>query len=490
MNIAELKKIIKEQQEEELQLPPAAVKTKPSRCEWPEYWNNIWIQSQEKGSVNAFPNSFEEQKELLFDFSEGEFNDCLYNNQQEAIDILLLLLASVAKDPFLWTEVVQTISLKLYKILYPLEKTPASRMAEQELFELLMRRIATIASLPFSTPWRDILKRSVSANPILKSATKVVVRKTAEQAAAQAAKQTLKQTGKRAAATMANTLIVAVAGVPEIAMLSAEYLSPEALRSSEYQSMLVKDLILTHRRMLLDRRKNKYFDPDNFELHSDRVLQQVINVLENTLEGSNHKYIIYVPEKTGNVDDAETDFIGTSTADFNTPSSRQFEEAKRLFSLVSNKSLSLFFAAMEVGWNPLGRDLSILEQTSKTLGMQIDQDQLAYFQIYFNVSQKAVKENKILPRSPWIKEDRNIVLVDEKLSGGQRKEIKVTDYIFGADEETSRTAAYDPISIVTLFGGYEGMPQRDELAYWMKSNYFNLIDTIKKAYAEKNSREL
>ncbi len=84
MNIAELKKIIKEQQEEELQLPPAAVKTKPSRFEWHEYWNNIWIQSQEKGSVNAFPNSFKVLKKLQFDFSEGEFKDCFYNKQQEA----------------------------------------------------------------------------------------------------------------------------------------------------------------------------------------------------------------------------------------------------------------------------------------------------------------------------------------------------------------------------------------------------------------------
>ena len=182
--------------------------------------------------------------------------------------------------------------------------------------------------------------------------------------------------------------------------------------------------------------------------------------------------------------------MGTSTADFNTDFSKKFAEAKRRFSLIPNKSLSLFFDAMEMGWNPLGDDNTRLQEMSGHLKIPIDQDELAYFQTYVNVAQRAAdpKNPKILPRSPWIKEDKTIVLIDERLSGGERKEIRVTDYSFGADEETSSTTAYDPISIVTLFGGYEGMPQRDELAYWMKLNYFDLLDRIKKAYSEKNSR--
>ena len=498
MNISELKKIIKEQQEETeepgLELPSAAEKTGPSRCQWPQYWNNLWTQSQEAGSTQAFPKSFDEQKKLLFDFSEGEFDDCLYNNQQEAVDVIMLLLTTIAKDPFLWTEVLQTNARKLFNFLYPGELATTRlgiRMAEQELFKLLMKRIATIAKSPFNVPWKSILSRSKMMNPILKSATRVAVVGAGEEVAKQTLKRRLnRETGKTALRTMANPLIVAVAGVPDIAILAAEYLSPEALRSSEYQSMLVKDLILMHRRMYLDRKRNPYYNPDDFDLHSDSVLQKIIRSLENTLEGANYKYIIYVPEKTGNVDDAETDFMGTSTADFNTDFSKKFAEAKRRFSLIPNKSLSLFFDAMEMGWNPLGDDNTRLQEMSGHLKIPIDQGELAYFQTYVDVAQRAAdpKNPKILPRSPWIKEDRTIVLIDERLSGGERKEIRVTDYSFGGDEETSSTTAYDPISIVTLFGGYEGMPQRDELAYWMKLNYFDLLDRIKKAYSEKNSR--
>ena len=497
MNISDLKEIIKEQQEEvdepTLELPSATEKSGPSRCTWPEYWNNLWIQSQEVGSTQAFPESFDEQKKLLFDFSEGKFDDCLYNNQQEAIDVVILLAKTMVKDPFIWTEILQDRAAWLFNFLYPGELATTrlgKRMAEQELFELLMRRIATIARSPFNVPWKSILSRSKMMNPILKSATRVTVGRAGKEAAKQTAKQTLKQTGKTALRTMANTLIVAVAGVPDIAILAAEYLSPEALRSSEYQSMLVKDLILVHRRMYLDRKRNPYYNPDNFDLHSDSVLQKIIRGLEDTLEGTNYKYIIYVPEKTAKVGDSERDFMGHSTADFNTDFSKQFAEAKRRFSLIPNKSLSLFFDAMEMGWNPLGGNKARLQEMSDHLKIPIDLDELAYFQAYVDTAQRASdpKNPKILPRSPWIKEDRTIVLVDERLSGGERKEIRVTDYAFGADEETSSTTAYDPISIVTLFGGYEGMPQRDELAYWMKLNYFDLLDRIKKAYSEKNSR--
>jgi len=497
MNISELKKIIKEQQEETeepgLELPSAAEKTGPSRCQWPQYWNNLWVQSQEAGSTQAFPKSFDEQKKLLFDFSEGEFDDCLYNNQQEAVDVIVLLLTTIVKDPFLWTEVLQTNARRLFNFLYPGELATTRlgiRMAEQELFKLLMKRIATIAKSPFNVPWKSILNRSRMMNPIIKSAIRVAVGRAGKEAVKQTAKQTLKQAGKTAVKTMANTLIVAVAGVPDIAILAAEYLSPEALRSSEYQSMLVKDLILVHRRMYLDRKRNPYYNPDNFDLHSDSVLQKTIRGLEDTLEGTNYKYIIYVPEKTAKVGDSEKDFMGHSTADFNTDFSKQFAEAKRRFSLIPSKSLSLFFDAMEMGWNPLGGNNARLQEMSGYLKIPIDQDELAYFQTYVDVAQRAAdpKNPKILPRSPWIKEDGTIVLVDERLSGGERKEIRVTDYAFGADEETSSTTAFDPISIVTLFGGYEGMPQRDVLAYWMKLNYFDLLDRIKKAYSEKNSR--
>ena len=450
MNTSELKKIIKEQQEETeepgLELPSAAEKTGPSRCQWPQYWNNLWAQSQEAGSTQAFPKSFDEQKKLLFDFSEGEFDDCLYNNQQEAVDVIMLLLTT--KDPFLWTEVLQTNARKLFNFLYPGELATTRlgiRMAEQELFKLLMKRIATIAKSPFNVPWKSILSRSKMMNPILKSATRVAVVGAGEEVAKQTLKRRLNRETKKT-----------------------------ALKT----------------RMYLDRKRNPYYNPDDFDLHSDSVLQKIIRSLENTLEGANYKYIIYVPEKTGNVDDAETDFMGTSTADFNTDFSKKFAEAKRRFSLIPNKSLSLFFDAMEMGWNPLGDDNTRLQEMSGHLKIPIDQGELAYFQTYVDVAQRAAdpKNPKILPRSPWIKEDKTIVLIDERLSGGERKEIRVTDYSFGGDEETSSTTAYDPISIVTLFGGYEGMPQRDELAYWMKLNYFDLLDRIKKAYSEKNSR--
>jgi hypothetical protein len=496
MNISELERIIKEQEEElaaaEFQSPTE--QAGPSRCQWPQYWNNLWTQSSEQGIVAAHAElSFEDQKELLNSMSEGEFDDCLYNNQQEAIDLFLLLAKAIAADPFVWTEFLQGRAAWLFNFLYPGELAATRqgmRMAEQELFELLMRRIVTIAKSPFNIPWKSILSRSKTMNPILKSATRAAVGRAGQEAAKQTAKQALKQTGKRAVATLANTLVVAVAGVPDIAVLTAEYLSPEALRSSEYQSMLVKDLILTHRRMYLDRKRNEYYDPENFPLMSNRTLQKVIRVMEDSLEGTNYKYIIYVPAKTAKVDDQETTFFGAvSTADFAAPSSNKFEEAKRLFSLISKKSLSLFFDAMELGWSPLSGDNNRLRELAEYSGAPVDRDELAYFQMYIRISSQSANEGRIVARSPWIKQDRTIVLVDERLSGGEKKEIKVTDYAFGADEETSSTTAYDPISIVTLFGGYEGMPQRDELAYWMKLNYFDLLDKVRKAHLEKNSRE-
>ena len=153
----------------------------------------------------------------------------------------------------------------------------------------------------------------------------------------------------------------------------------------------------------------------------------------------------------------------------------------------------LFFKAMENGWEPSERsseNQKILEFTSENNEVPIDQKHLKYFENYINVSQEAVAEGKIAPRAPWIKKDRTIVLVDDNLPFGKKKQIKVTDYALGGDEETRSTTAYDSISLVTLFGGYEGMPQRDELAYWMKLNYFDLLKKIRRAYAEKNSREL
>tara|TARA_B100000073_G_scaffold169381_1_gene140117 strand:- start:396 stop:1133 length:738 start_codon:yes stop_codon:yes gene_type:complete len=245
--------------------------------------------------------------------------------------------------------------------------------------------------------------------------------------------------------------------------------------------------------MYLDRKRSKLYDETEYDLYSNRTIDRIIKKLERMLEGTDYRYLVYVPEKTGKVDDAQTTALGTSTADFDTPSSARFEKSKRLFSLISAKSLMLFFKAMENGWEPSERsseNQKILEFTSENNEVPIDQKHLKYFENYINVSQEAVAEGKIAPRAPWIKKDRTIVLVDDNLPFGKKKQIKVTDYALGGDEETRSTTAYDSISLVTLFGGYEGMPQRDELAYWMKLNYFDLLKKIRRAYAEKNSREL
>ena len=500
MNIAELEKLIKEQQ---LELPSASQSVEPARCQWPQYWNNLWTQASQEGPEAAFPENFDEQKVLLEDFLEGEFDDCLYSNQEEAIEIFKMFASAILKDPFVWVEAINGFSFKMYNWLFPDEKLIAQKFlsvgdtAADDLFKLLINRLTTIAKTPFAMNWSKILSRSATASPIVSSATRLAVGRGGTEVAKQTLKQTVKQGAKeitkRGLATLANNLLVYIAGPVDVAVMAAEYASPEALRSSEYQSMLVKDLIATHRKMYLDRKRSKLYDETEYDLYSNRTIDRIIKKLERMLEGTDYRYLVYVPEKTGKVDDAQTTALGTSTADFDTPSSARFEKSKRLFSLISTKSLMLFFKAMENGWEPSERsseNQKILEFTSENNEVPIDQKHLKYFENYINVSQEAVAEGKIAPRAPWIKKDRTIVLVDDNLPFGKKKQIKVTDYALGGDEETRSTTAYDSISLVTLFGGYEGMPQRDELAYWMKLNYFDLLKKIRRAYAEKNSREL
>ena len=503
MNIAELEKLIKEQQ---LELPSASQSVEPARCQWPQYWNNLWTQASQEGPEAAFPENFDEQKVLLEDFLEGEFDDCLYSNQEEAIEIFKMFASAILKDPFVWVEAINGFSFKMYNWLFPDEKLIVQKFlsvgdtAADDLFKLLIKRLTTITKTPFSANWSRILSRSATASPIASSATRLAVgrggREVAKQTLTQTAKRGAKEAAKRglatALATLANNLLIYITGPIDIATMAVEYASPEALRSSEYQSMLVKDLIATHRKMYLDRKRSKLYDETEYDLYSNRTIDQIIKKLEKMLEGKDYRYIVYVPEKTGKVDDAQTTALGTSTADFDAPSSVKFQKSKRLFSLISAESLMLFFEALENGWDPSeqsSENQKILQSTSENKQVPINQKHLRYFENYVNVSQEAVGKGEIAPRAPWIKEDRTIVLVDDKLSFGEKKQIKVTDQAIGGDEETRSTTAYDSISLVTLFGGYEGMPQRDELAYWMKLNYFDLLKKIRRAYAEKNSRE-
>ena len=511
MNFAELKKLVEETSLDAgaPSVPPAAGPPRDvakiasdlagdiQEC-WPQYWNHLWAKVEEAGGDAAAQEMSREEKLNFADsLAGGDFDECLNNDVWHAKELVVAMLGFLLRDPFVLMEAGQWLTEKMFVWLY--KEAPSTVYTQKQLAELLQRRIVHILKYSKSKTWGALFRQAPSLAGPLAAAGRQGARGAVTAAARKGGAKAAESLSKRALATLANPLVAGVTGVVDVGIMAADIASPQALRAGAYSSMLMKDLIAAHRMMYLDRKRLlKQLDVNEaderpLEWVSNHDLSVFIEELEFILEGSDRRYLVYAPKKEASVGDEETEFFGViSTAEYTEPDAQNFIKAKRLFSRISKTSLVLFNKAMNRGWNPEDDDAEntkILEDEAARLELDVIQDHLAYFQIFRTQARKAVQDNGTVNlMAPWIKSKKKIVLIDESLSFGEKKEINIVEYTIGKDTETDESTAYDTVSLATLWGGYEGMPQRNELAYWMKKNYFSLLKTLRNARKEKKQR--
>lgn len=403
----------------------------------------------------------------------------------EAGDISWSFLKILGTDPFLLAELTEAATIRLWRWLWPNDKVP---ILGKELLILLRERLKYV--IAYSSEVTNLAVRGgVPIRTALAAAAKAVGpggKTLAARAAAgagasagragfrQSAKAAVRQAGRAAALGPASIVL----GAADIAILGVEHLGLDAMRASEYQSTLIKQMIDVHRDQYLYRKSFWKFDPDLFGGGEGETLpvligrlKEVIKEIETSLELRNEvntNYTIMVPkmgEKRAETPwwEMETDIPGEKSEDKN------FEIARRKLSDIP-KEIVHDLRRGEVP-DPLPKNWK-------------------YYKYLYDKHSSVLKTlmgKRWIPASAWIKKPD---LASGKMQiwitgpqtddiGLKKSDLEDAPFLTGKASRAGR-GDYVETDEPQLRGRMRS--SFDTLTYWTKLDYLDLTDKLRKAY--------
>ena len=198
----------------------------------------------------------------------------------ESLNFMNFVLAAMIRDPFVTAETTEFVAAWLWRKYWPKDKVPA---LGKELLILLRERLKY--AIAYSSEVANLAVRGrVPIRTALAAASKRFASVAAKKSAAVGLRQVAKTVGRRLGRYAAAGPASIALGAADVAILSMEHLSLEALRASEYQSTLIKQMIDVHRNQYLYRKNDWRYDPDFFGGGEGETLPVLIDRLEKVIK--------------------------------------------------------------------------------------------------------------------------------------------------------------------------------------------------------------